>query len=330
MVQKNNKHMRPAVRPAVKAADRIQVPSCDCDASCKCGCQEGKACTCDKGCGCGCDKAVPCSGNIANGILVLIGTLFIAGATLVLADKVESLREGRPMPAARPVAAAKMNDKAIADFIKNNPQVIIDSVNTYYQKQQAEKKAATPRVADKAVLDQILNDKTNHVLGNPNGQLVMIEFFDYNCGFCKMMNKKIPEALKKTDNIRWVLMDYPIFGEKSEIIAKYAFAASKQGKFAEYHEALGNTNNRAEADLKEIGKKLGLDVEKLAKDAHSEEAAKKLATNREYIQKLQLGGGVPIFIIDGKINVGAFQDEQMEEYIKKANDMKKAAKKAKK
>ena len=141
-----------------------------------------------------------------------------------------------------------------------------------------------------------------------------------------MMNKKMAEAIKKSDNIRWVLMDAPIFGEKSEIIARYAYAAAKQGKFAEYHAALGDADKKDEESLKAIGQKLGLNVEKLAKDAASDEAKNKLKKTREYTTKLGLSG-VPMFIIEGKIQPGAFPDEQMDAYIKKANEMKKAKRK---
>ncbi len=317
MVQKNQKHMaRPAHKPAMP---QKKQECCKCDSSCKCGCQEGKECTC-----CSCGSAGTCVSGLAGSILVLIGTLLVAGSILVLADKVETIT-GRAPKAAPAKVSAKMDDKAFAELVKKNPQVIIDSVNAFYQKQQAEKAKAQPKVADKAMIKEIVEDKGNHVLGNPKGSFVIIEFFDYNCGYCKMMNKKLADAVKKSDNIRWVLIDTPIFGEKSEIIAQYAWAAGKQGKFAEFHAALADAKDKTEAGLKEIGKKLGLNVEKLAKDATSEAAKKKLTANRAYTQKLQMGG-VPMFIINGDIQGGAFSDEKMEEYIKKANDMKKAKK----
>lgn len=325
MVQNNRYNNRPHTkRPN---ADRpVEAKKCDC----KCGCENECACDkCECGCGCGCSKS-SCL-VLINGILVLIGTLFIAGSVLRLSDTLEGKSFVREKPA-KTVQAPAANNAAFAKYIKENPQVIIDSVNAYYQAQQAKAQAPAPKVADEAMVAEIVKDKTNHVLGNKKGSFVMIEFFDYNCGYCKMMNKKMAEAIKKSNNIRWILMDSPIFGEKSEIIARYAFAAAKQGKFAEYHAALGDAQDKSEAGLKKIGQDLGLDVEKLAKDAASDEAKAKLQANRKYAEKLNLSG-VPMFIIDGQIQGGAFSDEQMESYIKKANEMKaakKAAKKAKK
>lgn len=297
MMQNNRKHNtnRPMVRPAVAEQKND---------NCKCGC------ACEK-CSCG--------SNVLNGILVFLGCLIIAGA-VCYSSCCKCGKKPGPSAFVKPEVAASapaLNEKAITDFIKNNPKVIIDSLNAFYQKQQAQEEPA-PTVADKALLDEILNDKTNHVLGNPKGSFVVIEFFDYNCGYCKMMNKKMAEAIKKSKNIRWVVMDAPIFGDRSEIIARYAWAAAKQGKFAEYHAALGEADKKDEDGLKEIGKKLGLNVDKLAKDANSDAAKAKLTANRKYIEKLKING-VPVFIVNGDVRVGAFSDDQMEAYIKQAN-----------
>ena len=321
MIQKNHGHRpdnRPHTNPHAPMHEHTDAKQCDCVSDCKCGCQEIVPCTC------GCNAAIP---GIASGIFGLIGACLICGSVIYTADRFEKALTARPVSAsiARPAKEGQKADveKAIADYIQKNPKVILDSLESYDRQQRARQQQ--PKTIDSAMLSEILSDKTNHVLGNPKGSFVMIEFFDYNCGYCKMMNKKMAEAIKKSDNIRWILMDAPIFGERSEIIAQYAFAAAKQGKFAEYHAALGEENDKSEANLKAIGKKLGLDVAKLEKDAKSDAAKNKLAKTRSYTQKLGLGG-VPMFIIDGNVQTGAFPDEKMEEYIKKANEMKKAKK----
>ena len=306
MVQNNNKKHtahRPATRPTHNMpAVKKEETKCCCENACKC----------DSSCTCGCQGGSSCGATLLSGFMTLLGCVLVAGSIFY---------SKAPAPVSMPApkaVATKMDDKAFAELVKKNTQVIIDSVNAYYQKQQAAKKAAAPKVADAAMIKEITEDKTNTVLGNPKGSFVMIEFFDYNCGYCKMMNKKMAEAIKKSDNIRWILMDTPIFGEKSEVISRYALAAGKQGKFEAFHAALADAKDKTEAGLKEIGKTVGLDVAKLEKDANSDAIKKKLTANREYTKKLQMGG-VPMFIIDGQIQGGAFQDEQMNEYIKKAH-----------
>lgn len=306
VTKKNKKPAHPAQKatpaPAAAPVAAVKKEECACGADCTCGCS--------------CEKLLP-----------FFGMVLIAASVLVA----PFLRPCAPAPKMMPASAAgKVDVNIIRDFIKSNPKLIVDSVNSYYQKQQDDQGArkAPPKKADSKMIAEILADKTNTVLGNPKGTFVVIEFFDYQCGYCKMMNKKMAEAIKKSDNIRWVLMDNPIFGEKSEIIARYAMAADKQGKFAAYHEALGDNKDMSEAGLIALGKKLGLDTDKLTKDANSDELKKKLLKTREYTKALNLGG-VPMFIIDGDVQPGAFPDAQLEEYIKKANEMKNP-KKAKK
>lgn len=306
VTKKNKKPAHPAQKatpaPAAAPVAAVKKEECACGANCTCGCS--------------CEKLLP-----------FFGMVLIAASVLVA----PFLRPCAPAPKMMPASAAgKVDVNIIRDFIKSNPKLIVDSVNSYYQKQQGNQGArkAPPKKADSKMIAEILADKTNTVLGNPKGTFVVIEFFDYQCGYCKMMNKKMAEAIKKSDNIRWVLMDNPIFGEKSEIIARYAMAADKQGKFAAYHEALNDNKDMSEAGLIALGKKLGLDTDKLTKDANSDELKKKLLKTREYTKALNLGG-VPMFIIDGDVQPGAFPDAQLEEYIKKANEMKNP-KKAKK
>ncbi len=269
-------------------------------------------------CGCGCGDKCSCTCSCEVNFVRFISSIIIASA-VIISPLIYGACYGNEGKLTKSVSTD--SNKAIKKFIENNPQVIIDSVDNYYKKQQAAQKAAQPKVADKAMVKEILNDKTNTVLGNPNGKFVIIEFFDYNCGYCKMMNKQLADAIKKSKNIRWVLIDTPIFGEKSEIISQYAYAAHKQGKFQKFHEEIGNSRKLDEEGLIAIGKKIGLDTEKLKKDAHSEEIKKKLTDNRKYTRKLGMGG-VPMFIINGDIQGGAFSPEQMEKYIKEANNMK--------
>ncbi|MBP5160538.1 MAG: thioredoxin domain-containing protein [Alphaproteobacteria bacterium] len=279
-----------AKKPVVKAA-AVSTPkkeACACGKECKCG----PDCKCGKGCRC----------------TAVVGA--IAAVALVLSI----------------VALVQVRKADPEEFVKKNPQVILESVNAYVEKlekqQAAEEAANAPKANDvKDIVAAITKDKTNHVLGNPKGSFVMIEFFDYNCGYCKHMNKAMADAIKRSDNIRWILIDAPIFGEKSERIARYAHAAAKQGKFAEFHAELGAVAQPDEAALEGIGKKLGLNVEKLKKDANSKAAKDKIAKNREYITRLNLRG-VPMFIIDGEVQQGAFGDEQMNAYIEKANAKK--------
>ena len=284
---KKKKTTKVAKKPVVKAAVvATSKKECACGSECKCGPD------------CKCKKAACCCSVV---------TAAVAVVALILSI----------------VSFVQVRKADMAEFVQKNPELILESVNKFFEEQQAaEEKANAPKAADvKDIVASITKDRTNHVLGNPKGSFVMIEFFDYNCGYCKRMNKAMAEAVKKSDNIRWILIDAPIFGEDSERIARYAHAAAKQGKFAEFHAELANAANPNAAALEGIGKKLGLDIAKLKKDAESKAAKDKILKNREYIKRLNLRG-VPMFIIDGEVQQGAFGDEQMNAYIEKANAKK--------
>ena len=312
--KRNTPHTRPVHRPATTSHVEREEKKCCC----------GENCGCDSSCTCGCqDGNNSCLATIAAGVMNLVGCLMIAGSILVLVDKPSSVTSAVETETVVAAADVTMDDAAFAQAVEKNVEVIINTVNAYYQKQAAEREAAAPKNVDASMLKEILDDKTNTVMGNPKGSFVVIEFFDYNCGWCKKMNKAMAEAVKKSDNIRWILMDAPIFGDPSNLISRYALAAGKQGKFKEFHEAIADVSDRGEENLKAIAKTVGLDVAKLEKDANSEAVKGRIAKNRKYIDKLQLSG-VPMFIVDGKIVRGAFQDEQMAEYIKQAEAMKKA------
>jgi len=259
---------------------------------------------------CGCGKECSCC-NCGPAKVLLLGV-----STLALILSVCALVKG-PCPSAMD---EKLND-SITEWVNKNPKVIADSVESYYKeldkKRRAEEKAQ-PKVAPADLVAKIVGDKTNYSLGNPKGKFVIIEFFDYNCGWCKRTNAALKEALSKKEasNIRWIPIDTPIFGEGSETIARFVLAAGKQGKYAAMHDAVGDYKGGKldEAALVEMGKKLGLDTAKLKKDADSQELKDKLTANREFTRALNIGG-VPMLIVNGEVHPGALFGEDLDAVV---------------
>ena len=269
-----------------------------------------EACKCGENCTC-CTPS--CFSKYLMPASILAGAILISGSILTVAYDKPCDKMMRQMKASSPA----QQERVIKDYITNNPMVIINSLDKHYQAEQAKAQKAQPAQpapqaeADKALVDEILADKTNHVLGNPKGKFVIIEFFDYQCSWCKKTNKEISAVLKDAPNIRWVLMDTPIFGEASEQIARFAMAAGKQGKFKEYHEAIGNAKGKLDKDaLIKLGKDLKLNTKRLAADAESQQVKDKLANNQKYARQLNING-VPMLIVDGKINPGALIGDRL-------------------
>ena len=298
-------------------------------------------------CGCNCSKTSCCAtGECLKtaflGGSILAGAFIIAGAILIQNNGVKPCprMHHRPAPTmnaptAKPtvapvvkgVAAPVVTDDAIRKYVEANPKVIMDSINKYLQAEQAkaeqEEAANQPKAEEiQAIVNEIANDKSNYSLGNPKGKYIIVEFFDHNCGWCKRTNKEMHKALKTAKNIRWIPIDTPIFGEGSEEIARYVLAAGKQGKYAEMHAKIVEFEGRLnkEAIVKMAGE-LKLNVKKLESDANGAEIKGKLEANRKYASKLNIRG-VPMLIVNGKINPGALIGERLEEAVKESNSMK--------
>ena len=297
------------------------------DGTCGCGCKD---CSC--GCGCGCGKAAWLCGTIFVSALVIAGSVLMQPCMCPKKPPMlPIIRQERPepRPEMRQEAPAVSLDKDMRKFIMNNPKLLIDSVEKYYQKEEGKAAAAAKAApkefkledlqkADAALVKGILEDKTNYSLGNPKGKFVIIEFFDYQCGWCKKTNKGMEEAIASAEgkNIRWIPIDTPIFGEASELIARYVLAAGEQGKYAEMHKAVGEATAKVdEAALLEMAKKLKLDTKKLTADANGAKIKKKMEANNELRKALNIGG-VPMLIVDGRINPGALIDDRLAAVVK--------------
>lgn len=295
--------------PAKEAAKTAEVCQCSCG-------KEG--CDCNKKCGCGC--AIKPATWLKCGTM-LASAIIISATIMGVQPNCRGPRADMPHQKEMKPKKPMMNEEAMKQFIMKNPKVLVDSVEAYYKAQQEKQAPAKPKELETAPADlvaKIVNDKTNYSLGNPNGKFVIIEFFDYQCGWCKRTNKALAEVLAKPEgkNIRWIPIDTPIFGEASETIARYVLAAGKQGKYAQMHDAVGAATERLdEAALIAMAQKLGLDTKKLTSDANGEEIKAKLKSNQEFTKALNISG-VPMLIVDGKINPGALLGERLDEAVK--------------
>ena len=147
--------------------------------------------------------------------------------------------------------------------------------------------------------------------GNPAGKVTVVEFFDYNCGYCK---RSLPDVLKliETDkDVKLVIKEFPILGPGSLVAAKAAVAARRQGKYWEFHLALMNEKGAIdEARVFEVAKTVGLDGAKLRRDMEDPEIAKIIARNHTTAEALGIQG-TPAFVIDQTLVPGALGFEAL-------------------
>lgn len=188
----------------------------------------------------------------------------------------------------------------VHQYILENGGLLIESVNKFQAKQEEEtnKEAA---VKAKALLETLKKDKDVAFTGNPDGDVTVVEFFDYNCGYCKKAFEEIQSLLKDDKNVKIVLYDMPILGPDSLESAKWSLAAKKQDKYFAYHTALMNhQGGKDEATFKKLAEDAGLDADKLAKDKNDPAIEEEIKTHIQTAQELGIQG-TPGFLINEKI-----------------------------
>jgi protein-disulfide isomerase len=198
-------------------------------------------------------------------------------------------------------------EQIMKDYLLQNPQVLVEVQTALEQKMAKEEAERTKTlVADNA--KEIYRHPDAPVAGNPNGDITVVEFFDYNCGYCKRGFHNIRELIEKDKNVRVVFKELPILSKDSEDAAKIALAARAQGKYWELHQAMIESKGRVtEAAALEMAGKLGLDIEKLKADKDGEAVKGELARVEALARKMGISG-TPHFLVGSDAIGGAPED----------------------
>lgn len=215
----------------------------------------------------------------------------------------------------------KAIEEIVKDYLVNNPEVFLEIqqvLEAKMDKIQAEKlKTAITENAK-----EIYHDPDGAVAGNPKGNMTVVEFFDYNCGYCKRSFPDMAKLIASDPNIRIVFKDLPILAKASEDASKVALAARLQGKYWEMHKALFESKAPAnEANALKLAEKLGLDMAKLKADMNGPVVKAELDRNKQLAHKMGING-TPHFLVGDRSIPGA--PENLLDQIKtNAEDMRK-------
>ena len=206
-------------------------------------------------------------------------------------------------------------ESIIKDYLLGHPEILQEMTQTLEQKQkQAEDEQRKVGLVQNA--SQIFRDKADFVAGNPKGNVTMVEFFDYNCPWCKKDFPDVMALLDEDKELKLVFKEFPILGPDSEYAAKAAIAAGKQGKYLKLHMALYQHEGRVTKEgVDEIASGQGLNMDQLKKDMDDPETAKIIARNRDLAQSLAING-TPAFIIDDKLFPGYLPKDELASAIK--------------
>ncbi|MCK0169105.1 DsbA family protein [Jannaschia sp. S6380] len=201
------------------------------------------------------------------------------------------------------------------DAILENPQIVMEAA-AILQERDAARAQAEAQSTMTENRDLLERDANAPVVGNPDGDVTVVEFFDYNCPYCKRAGDEVGKLLAEDGQVRVVYREWPILGEGSVFAARAALAAREQDGYAEMHEALMGARGRLdESTVLEIAEEVGLDVARLRRDMDAPEVQAHIDTSMELAQSLGFTG-TPSFVIGETLAPGLIDADQMQDIVK--------------
>lgn len=204
--------------------------------------------------------------------------------------------------------------KLVHDYIMENPGIIADAIEALRQKEDlAAEAAAKKTLADRK--DEVFNDPDSPVLGNPKGDVTLVEFFDYRCPYCKAMSDQIADVVKADGKTKLVMKEFAVLGPESVTAAKAALASREQKKYEEFHRALMRLKEPlTEKTLMKTAADVGINTDKLKKDMDDPKIDTILKNNLKLAHDLNVDA-TPTFVIGDQIVTGAIPPQNLKQLI---------------
>lgn len=241
----------------------------------------------------------------------------LLAATLALSGQAWAQEPPAEAAAAFTDAQRKGIEAIIKDYLVKNPEVLQEAI-AEGEKRQLETQRLAQTATIKESREALFNGPHDVVAGNPAGDVTLVEFFDYNCGYCRKALADIQALIKGDPKLKVVIKDFPVLGAESLEASQVAIAAKQQlkgDKLFEFHQKLLESKGRVNGSRAiQVAKDLGADPVKLQKDAQGPEVKAALTDNRGLGDKLGLSG-TPAFIIGDEIIPGAVGVEPMRKAI---------------
>ena len=185
----------------------------------------------------------------------------------------------------------------IENFIRNNPEIVRDTLITLAAREEAERKQTG--------LAKVRDDQGDPVMGNANGTITLYEFSDYNCGYCKRVFEPIQQLVRDNPDVRLVIKEFPILSQSSLVAAKAAIAAEMQGKFGDYHIAMMTYRGQiTDAVVMRMASQARVDIEQLKSDMESPKTMAIIQRTREAAAALEING-TPGLVVGDTVVPGA-------------------------
>jgi protein-disulfide isomerase len=210
-------------------------------------------------------------------------------------------------------------ERVVHDYLLAHPEVLQEAM-TELEKRQTAAQAAKYKAAVKEHAQKLFSSPNQVTLGNPNGNVTFVEFFDYNCGYCKRAMDDMLTLLKDDPKLKVVLKEFPVLGPGSLEAARVAVAVRMQNpkKYLEFHtKLLGGRGAADEAHALAVAKDIGMNMAQIQKDAKSPEVKATLDEDFKLAEALGLNG-TPSYVIGADVVVGAIGLPGLQEKINTA------------
>lgn len=210
-------------------------------------------------------------------------------------------------------------NRRVREFLLNNPEVIAEAMDRLQAREQEVRERVAQTVI-KEQADELLRDPDSPVGGNAKGNVTLVEFFDYNCPYCKRVASTMTKRMADDPQLRVAYKEFPILGANSVFAAKAALAARRQDKYVVFHEQLMNSKGRVdEKIILSAAAKVGLDVDRLKKDMKAPEIAAAIEKNFKLARALGING-TPGFVIGDQIIPGAVDLRTLKASVEQARE----------
>lgn len=254
-------------------------------------------------------------GNVLRSARGMMGML-----ALVLVSVMSPLHANEPSTTTANAESQEQFGAKVREYLLANPEVIAETLRILVQRQQSFQDNAR-KAALEANRAFLFDDPDAPIGGNPQGDVTIVEFFDYQCPHCNRAFSTIKSLLNGDPKIKIVYRELPVLGAASIIASRLALAAHRQGRYLDVHKALFTEPVTDDAAAISLGAKLGLDGDKLKRDMSSPEVLSIIVRLQEVAQHLGISG-TPAFVIGDRILPGAVDLETLRRLVAEVRTVK--------
>lgn len=250
--------------------------------------------------------------NVGVGGRVRRRTWALAAAMMAAVMAFGAAADEAPAAADLPVEQV---EKIVRDYLMREPEIIYQALEEL-QKRQAAEQAEQQKQMLVSRKDDLLNDPATPIGGNPDGDVTLVEFFDYRCGYCRRVLSSMQALMSEDEQLRVVFKELPVLGEDSVRASRAALASQMQDRdlYLNFHLALMTAEDLSAAGISAVAKEVGLDPEQLEQDMASDEVSHAIEANYQLASALGIEG-TPAFVIGDTLVPGAVDKARLTQLI---------------